>query len=202
MEIADDTDDEQVLPAQGPPAQGPYEGVWTELSGQTKQQPSFNSDMQQLITWGPSFKNVMQQLTAEGHTDLHLKVVDDQNVRISFGGKTAVTAIESAPSQGPPAKGKGKRKYDHNKITTQYDSTKDGDTMDANIKRKKESGEWLTGYAACQMCGELWVCDGRIEKPNHIHPLHISRMFHFVCPSDDCTKNPLLACKSGRPVYP
>ena len=197
------------------------------MSGEKKQQPSFKSDMQQLIAWGPTFKSVMQKLMADGtfgekgketYKDLQLEVVDDEHVRISFG-KTSGEGIESSPSQGPPAKGqmKGRRDHnkittqndptlkrhrDHNKITTQNDSTSDGDKMDDINKRKKGGDEWLTGFAACQMCGELWVCDGRIDKPNHIHPLHVSRMFHFVCPSGACTKNPLLACKLGRPVYP
>ena len=159
-----------------------------------------------MIAWGPSFKNVMQQFMAEvdqngkeRYQDLRLKIVDDEHVQISFG-KVGGASTESSPSQGPPAKGQGKRARDHNKITTQNDSTKDGDTMGDNIKRKQTSDEWLTGFAACQMCGELWVCDGRIDKPNHIHPLHISRMFHFVCPYGACTKTPLLACNLGRPV--
>ena len=45
----------------------------------------------------------------------------------------------------------------------------------------------FTGFAACQNCGDLWVCDGRIEKPNHIHHMHVSRVFDFVCPSGVCT---------------
>ena len=174
MEIADDTGDEKLKEC-------------GRSCLNKKQQPSFNSDMQQLIAWGPSFKNVMQQLMAEGYKDLQLKVVDDENVRISFGGKTAGAGIESSPSQGPPAKGQMKRRRDHNKITTQNDSTSDGDKMDDSSKHKKGDDEWLTGFVACQNCGDLWVCDGRIEKPNHIHHMHVSRVLDFVCPSGVCT---------------
>ena len=146
-----------------------------------------------MIAWGPSFKNVMQQFMAEvdqngkeRYQDLRLKIVDDEHVQISFG-KVGGASTESSPSQGPPAKGQGKRARDHNKITTQNDSTKDDDTMDADFKRKKQSGEWITGFQACQMCGEIWVCDGRINKPNHIQPVHMSDVFHFVCPTGGCT---------------
>ena len=164
----------------------------TTKTKEKQQTPSFKKVMDDLTTWGPTFKGVMQQLLAEGkfgeqgkekYKDLQVEIVG-KGVRISFG-KTSGEGIESSPSQGPPAKGQMKRARGHNKITTQNDADSGCDKSNDNKILKKEK---IIGFAACQKCGEIWVCDGRIDKPNHTHRIQTTRIAEFVCPYGGCSE--------------
>ena len=136
------------------------------------------SEQPDLADERPSFAELLETIAKTELTFVEERVVPISQVNSLFE-HCPEEEMESSPSQGPPAKGKGKRRR---VVKAQDDVTDSDDEPGINFRE-------FTGFAACQNCGERWVCDGRVDTTNHTHPIPAARLTTFVCPFDSCSAN-------------